>query len=333
MGKWLVSDGNTTTFARLGCAPTRDGKVRFRTMVQTWTQLNLMVVWFRVWARERTGLMVQFVVWSHQVMAKPISNRSKPWTDRMKHPSATPKTVTVFPLSLVDQHSTSLICHWFVPCTLLPPPRARGPQVLSSSPPLSSTTTNSSRFDSLSIYLGWLHCCTPLPPLRADLKSCRHHPPYLAQPPTRADSTHRLSVLVGYIVVPHFLLSMPMNLKSCHRHSSYLAQPPTQADSTCHRSVLVGYIAVPHYHSPRRSQYLAIVSNSLLLSLCCCPQSFAIVSDTFLLLSPIFCHCLQYFSIIAPCTLYATHLLIIFIFFIWYMIFYSCIRHLTDTCF
>ena len=104
--------------------------------------------------------------------------------------------------------------------------------------------------------------------------------------------------------------------------------------NTTHRwSVLVGYVAVPHYHSPCRSQYLAVVSNSLPLSLCCHPQSFAIVSDTFPLSSPIFCRHLRYFSVVAPCALHATRLLIIFIFFIWYMIFYSCIRHLTDTCF
>ena len=124
-----------------------------------------------------------------------------------------------------------------------------------------------------------------------------------------------------------------MDLKSCCHRSPYLAQLPTRADSTRRRSVLVGYVAVPHYHSLHRSQYLAIVSNSLPLSLCCRPQSFAVVPDTLPLLSPIFCHCLRYFSIVAPHTLHTTHLLIIFIFFIWYMIFYSCIRHLTDTCF
>ena len=112
-------------------------------------------------------------------------------------------------------------------CTLLPSPCAHGPQVLLSLPPLSSTTTNSSRFDSLLICLGWLHCCTLLPSLHVDLKSCRCHPPYLAQPPTQADSTHRLSVLVGYVVVPCFLLSVPMDLKSCRCRSPYLVQLPT----------------------------------------------------------------------------------------------------------
>ena len=80
------------------------------------------------------------------------------------------------PHSSTESHSSSRLDLSFGSihcCTLLPPLCAHGHQVSCCCCPTSCTTTNSSRFDSLSVCLGWMCCCTPLPPLSP---LCAHGP-------------------------------------------------------------------------------------------------------------------------------------------------------------
>ena len=55
----------------------RDGNIWFGTVVWTWTQQNLTVVWSKVHAQGRTGL-VWLEVWSGQWFWEPHSNLNKP---------------------------------------------------------------------------------------------------------------------------------------------------------------------------------------------------------------------------------------------------------------